>query len=429
MRNHSTSNTLGPGDQIRERLVLLALAAAQFTNLVDFVVVMPLGPRIMRSLEIGPQQFSLIVSSYTFSAALVAVLASLVIDRFDRRKSFLAVVSGFTLGTISCALAGDYASLLVARVVTGAFGGLLGGLSLTIIGEVFPDERRGAATGTFMGAFSLASIAGVPLGLMLANRFDDWHAPFAMLALPSVVSLAAGVWLLPRLDAHLAVARPNPLANFAATLARPIHVWAFVLLASIVMGGFMVVPYLGSYLVMNVNIDESRLFWVYVAGGGATLFTSPLIGRLADRVGRYTLFAALAPAGGLMMFAATNLPVVPLGIAMAVTAALMIGNTGRMIVAMTMVNARIDPQHRGSFMSLSSAIQHLASGCGASAAGLIVGSDAAGSLTNFNIVGAIALAASFVSVLLAAQLRPPAVEPAGIRLPTALASDECCDAA
>src|ERR1700722_9867464 len=135
-------NSQGPNDRLRERLVLLVLAAAQFTNLVDFVVVMPLGPRIMRTLHIGAQQFSFIVSSYTFSAALVAVLASLVIDRFDRRKSFLAVVTGFTLGTISCALADDYASLLVARVVTGAFGGLLGGLALTIIGEVFPDERR-----------------------------------------------------------------------------------------------------------------------------------------------------------------------------------------------------------------------------------------------------------------------------------------------
>jgi predicted MFS family arabinose efflux permease len=423
------SNTPVPRERIRERLVLLALAAAQFTNLVDFVVVMPLGPRIMRSLEIGPQQFSLIVSSYTFSASFVAMLASLVIDRFDRRKSFLAVVVGFTFGTISCALAGDYASLLVARVVTGAFGGLLGGLALTIIGEVFPDERRGAATGAFMGAFSLASIVGVPLGLLLANHFDDWHAPFAMLSLPSIVSLAAGVWLLPRLDAHLALARPNPLANFAATLARPIHVWAFFLVASIVMGGFMVVPYLGSYLVINVKIDESRLFWVYVAGGGATLLTSPLIGRLADRVGRFTLFAWLAPAGGLMMFAATSLPVVPLWIAMAVIAALMIGNTGRMIVAMTMVNARIDPQHRGSFMSLSSAIQHLASGCGAFAAGQIVGSDAAGSLTNFNVVGAFALAASFVSVALATPLRRPADRPARLRLTTALDRDEYCDAA
>jgi predicted MFS family arabinose efflux permease len=423
------SNSLGSNQRFRERLVLLVLAAAQFTNLVDFVVVMPLGPRIMRSLAIGPQQFSFIVSSYTFSASLVAVLTSLVIDRFDRRWSFLVVVSGFTLGTISCALADSYTLLLAARVITGAFGGLLGGLALTIIGDVFPDERRGAATGTFMGAFSLASIVGVPLGLMLANQFDDWHAPFGMLALPGVVSLAAGVWLLPRLDAHLAVVRPNPLANFAATLARPIHIWAFVLVASVVVGGFMVVPYLASYLVINVKIDESQLFWVYVAGGGATLFTSPLIGRLADRFGRYMLFACLAPAGGVMMFAATTLPVVPLGVAVAVTAGLMIGNTGRMIVAMTMVNARIDPRHRGSFMTLSSAIQHLAAGCGASAAGLIVGSDATGSLTNFQIVGAIALAASVVSVALAAPLRRPVAQPAALRLPIALAHDECCDAA
>jgi predicted MFS family arabinose efflux permease len=319
---------------------------------------------------------------------------------------------------------------LVARVVTGAFGGLLGGLALTIIGEVFPDERRGAATGTFMGAFSLASVVGVPIGLMLANQFDSWHAPFAMLALPSAVSLAACVWLLPKLDQHLTVARPNPWANLVATLSRPIHVWAFVLVGSIVMGGFMVVPYLGTYLVMNVKIDERQLFWVYVAGGGATLFTSPLIGRLADRVGRYPLFAGLAPAGGVMMCAATLLPVVPLWVAMVTVAALMIGNTGRMIVAMTMVNARVDPQHRGSFMSLSSAIQHLASGCGAFGAGLIVTSDTAGTLSHFEIVGGLALAASFISVALAAPLRRRAGQAAAIRLPaTTLSASECCDAA
>src|SRR3954447_11143152 len=147
----------------RERLVLLILAAVQFTSIVDFMIVMPLGPQLMRTLRIGPGEFGLIVSSYTFAAGAAGLIASSVVDRFARRSAFMVLYSGFLLGTLLCALAPTYHALLFARVATGAFGGILGGMAMTIIGDVFPEHRRGRATGSLMTGFSLASIAGVPL--------------------------------------------------------------------------------------------------------------------------------------------------------------------------------------------------------------------------------------------------------------------------
>ncbi len=366
-------NDVSPDNRSRERLVLLVLAAAQFINIIDFVIVMPLGPRLMLTLGISPGQFGLIVSSYAFSAALAGLLAALFIDRFDRKAAFLTVFTGFSLGTFCCALAPDYPLLLVARAATGAFGGVLGGLAMTIVGDLFPDKRRGAATGVLMSAFALASVAGVPLGLKFAGWFDDWHAPFWMLGIPSLVVLALGIRLLPRLGGHLTAQRPKALAEIYDTVARPVHQRAFALVALLVVGGFMVVPYLSASFVANVGITEASLPWIYVVGGGMALFSSPLVGWLADHMGRFPLYCGLASASALMMLTATMLPPAPLAVAAIVTAGLMVSNSGRMIVAMTMINACVAPRHRGSFMSLSSSVQHLASGIGAFAGGLVIG--------------------------------------------------------
>src|SRR5262245_28812893 len=165
----------------RERLVLLILAAVQFTTIVDFMIVMPLGPQLMRTLHIGPTKFGLIVSSYTFAAGVAGLVASSVVDRFARRTTCMVLYAGFLLGTLCCALAPNYEALVAARVVTGAFGGILGGLAMAIIGDVFPEERRGRATGSLMTGFALASVAGVPLGLFIGTEFG-WHMPFIALA-------------------------------------------------------------------------------------------------------------------------------------------------------------------------------------------------------------------------------------------------------
>src|SRR5262245_58667633 len=182
----------------RERLVLLILAAVQFTTIVDFMIVMPLGPQLMRTLHIGPAQFGLIVSSYTFAAGAAGLVASGFVDRFARRTTFMVLVAGFLLGTLFCALAPNYETLVLARIATGAFGGILGGMAMAIIGDVFPEHRRGRATGSLMTGFALASVAGVPFGLYLGTNYG-WHVPFVVLAIGGIPALSLVPFVLPKL--------------------------------------------------------------------------------------------------------------------------------------------------------------------------------------------------------------------------------------
>ena len=166
----------------REQLVLLILAAVQFTTIVDFMIVMPLGPQLMRTMNIDPAEFGLVVSSYTFAAGLAGLIASAIADRFARRTTFMVLYAGFLLGHVLLCAVPDYRMLVLARFVTGGFGGILGGMSMAIIGDVFPEERRGRATGSLMTGFALASVFGVPLGLYLGSEYG-WHVPFVALAI------------------------------------------------------------------------------------------------------------------------------------------------------------------------------------------------------------------------------------------------------
>ena len=189
-------------DKRREQLILLILAAVQFTTIVDFMIVMPLGPQLMRMLEISPAQFGLVVSAYTFAPAATGLVASSIVDRFSRRTMFIICYAGFLVGTLLCGLAPNYHALVAARIATGAFGGLLGGMSMAIIGDVFPENRRGSATGSLMTGFALASIAGVPLGLYVGTNYG-WHIPFIALAIGGLPTLVLAPFALPPLNAHV----------------------------------------------------------------------------------------------------------------------------------------------------------------------------------------------------------------------------------
>jgi predicted MFS family arabinose efflux permease len=392
-------------DERRQRLILLTLAGVQFTSIVDFMVVMPLGPQLMRVLEIDPSQFALVVASYVYAAGISGLVASSLVDRFGRKAAFLTLYSGFLVGTLLCGLAPSYPLLVAARVATGAFGGVLGGMAMAIIGDVFPEERRGRATGTLMSAFALASVAGVPFGLYLGTQYG-WHVPFLLLAALGCPMLGIAATTLPPLREHVADAPVlHPLRSLIETFVVPNHLNAFALISALMIGGFAVSPLMSAFLVSNVGLTEDELPWVFVIAGSLTLFTAPLVGRLADRFGKLLMFRILAPASAAMMLAVTLLPEGYRLLAFATTAALMVVNSGRMIPAMAMVTSSVTSDRRGGFLSANSSVQHMAAGLGASVGGLIITESADGRLEHFPLVGLLAAAVTLACVWLAGRLR------------------------
>jgi predicted MFS family arabinose efflux permease len=417
----------------RERVVLASLAAVQFVSIVDFVIVMPLGPQLMRSLRISPAEFGLVVSAYTVAAGLAGLAFAPLLDRVGRRAGFLGLYAAFLAGTLACGLAPGYRSLAAARALAGAFGGVLGGMALTIVGDVFPEERRGRATGTLMSSFALASVAGVPLGLWLGTRYG-WRVPFLSLAGLGCPILAVAAFAMPPLRGHLGKARPSgALRSLAGTFTRRGHLDAFALTVALMLGSFAVIPYISAYLVANAGVAESELPLVYVAGGAVTLFGAPLVGRLADRFGKLVVFRIAAPLSATVMMSITLLPRAGVGLAAAAVASLMLANTSRMVAATALIVGSVTPERRGGFMSANSSVQHLAAGLGTSLAGLVVTESQAGRLKGFWIVGAFAAAATLLSVPLAARLRPAVAEltpevPTDFAESLAAAAEATCDA-
>ena len=391
----------------REMILLLILASVQFTSIVDFMVVMPLGPQLQRKLHIDNVQFSWIVASYTIAAGLAGLLGSSIMDRFGRKSAFLTLYTGFLLGTLFCGLSTGYFMLLGSRVITGAFGGILGGMALAIIADVFPEERRGSATGILMSAFAVASVVGVPTGIYLGGILG-WHFPFLVLAGLGLPVLVIAFGVLPPLRDHLDHAsHSHPWRQLVATFSHRNHLRAFALTAAVMVGSFSVIPYISLYLVSNVGVDETRdLFWVFVTGGILTLIGAPLVGRLADRHGRVLVYRVVATISIGLMLVVTNLPRVPLAVAVGVVGTFMLSNAGRMVAALTMITGSVERRQRGGFMSANSAIQHLASGAGARIGGLMLLRAPDGTQQHFNRIGLFAAVMTALSLWLAGRVRP-----------------------
>lgn len=421
--------------QRHERIVLAALAAVQFVSIIDFVIIMPLGPQLMRSLEIGPAQFGLVVSAYTIAAGIAGIALSPLLDRVGRRAGFLSLYAAFLVGTFLCGFAPGYQTLLVARAVTGAFGGVLGGIAMTIVGDVFPEERRGRATGVLMSAFAVASVVGIPFGLWLGTHFS-WRAPFLTLAGFGCPVLLVAAYALPPLREHLSSrSARSGFSHFMSMYTDRTHLNAFALTTMLMLGGFAVVPFIASYLVDNAGVAEKELPLVYVVGGICTLFGAPLVGRLADRYGKLRAFRVAIPFSALIMLGMTVLPEVGLIGAAIATAALMVANTARMVSAMAMITGSVEPARRGGFMSANSSVQHLSAGLGTFLAGFVVTQSADGRLQGFVWAGLFAAVTTFLSLPFAARLRPAAVQspehvPQAIdtSLSLAAAAEATCDA-
>ena len=389
-----------------ERRLILVLACVQFTSIMDFMVLMPLGPQLMRVLGISPREFGYLVAAYTLSASAAAFLTGLYIDRFDRKRALLLLYAGFALSTLLCGLATGYLPLLLARGLAGAFGGVCAAAVFAVIGDAIAPDRRGTATGIVSTAFSISAIAGVPAGLFLAAHFG-WRAPFFCLAALCLPIFAGIVYLVPRMHGHVEppAHQSGPFKRIGDILGHPNHRWALALPATMVFGGFSVIPFLSPYAVANVGLRETDLPYIYFFGGLATVFTSRYIGRLSDRRGKRETFAIVAGLSILPILIVTNLPPAPVWVMVSCTTLFMVCISGRVVPAMALVTASAPPRLRGGLMSFNSALQHLSSGLAALSAGVIVGTDATGALTNYWIVGLIAAGCTLLAIAISQRVK------------------------
>jgi predicted MFS family arabinose efflux permease len=391
----------------QERLLLFILAVIQFTHIMDFMIMVPLGPRLIDVFDISTRQFSFLVSAYTFSAGISGFASAFFIDRFDRKTALIVLYFGFTLGTFACALSPNYYFLLTARTITGLFGGILGALIYAIVGDTIPAERRGRAMGIVMASFAIASVAGVPFGLFLADQFD-WHAPFFLLAAMSLVVWVAAFKVMPAMRKHLQHQQHrSPMMVITQVLNNPNQLWALGLMMMLMMAGFGIIPLLSTYMVKNVGFSQSQLAYIYLTGGSVSFFSSIIVGRLSDKYGKSRIFIIAAVLSLIPIVIITNLSRTPIPIALSVFAFFFIFTNGRMVPAMALITSSVLPQQRGSFMSINSSVQSIAAGVAAFLAGLVVyESPATGELMNYPLVGYCSMVAVLICIYMVRKIKP-----------------------
>ncbi len=391
----------------KEKVLLAILACVNFTHIMDFMIMMPLGPQLMELFHISPQQFGFAVSAYSLMAGISGFAAAFFVDRFDRRKMLLFAYSGFIVGTFACALAPTYGLLALARALAGLFGGMIGAQVLSIVGDTFPYERRASAMGVVMTSFSFASVIGVPTGLWLAARYS-WHAPFLVVAGMGLLVITLILLFVPPMTQHMQAQsepRRTPFHVLTDILQTPNQMRALTLSVVLMMGHFCIIPFIAPSLIGNAGFSQDHIFLIYLVGGLCTIFTSPLVGRMADKHGKYPIFVIFALLSLIPVWFITNLWPTPLWVVLIIAALFFIFSNGRMIPVQTMVSSVVTPQQRGGFMSINSSVQQLATGAAATISGMIVVKTSAGHLEHYNWVGYFSITLIAASILLAKRVK------------------------
>ncbi len=400
----------------KEKLVLLLLAAVNFTHILDFMIMMPLGNYLMPYFDISAPQFSMLVAAYTFSAGISGFLAAFFVDNYDRKKVLLFGYFGFLIGTLCCALAPSYIILLLSRIVAGVFGGLIGAQVLSIIADLIPYERRGTAMGIIMAAFSVASVFGVPFSLYLASIFN-WHGPFFFVAGLGIILIPFLIRSLPRMDSHInhdKTGRVNPLVLLKDIGKDRDQLLALALSGTIMLGHFIIIPFLNPFMEFNLGFSKTQTPMVYMIGGGLTLITSPILGRVADRVGKHRLFVIMAFLVLIPIAIITNLHAIPFLTLLCVTGFWFVVSSGRMIPAQAMVSAVVSPERRGSFMSINSSVQQIFVGLASILAGAIVVKTPSNTILHYEITGYVSIAVTLLSILFVLKLNTGLTLKAGL---------------
>jgi DHA1 family inner membrane transport protein len=403
MSSSSQHHALPPG---RERATLLTLGAVQFTHILDFMIMMPLGAQLMRVFHITPAQFTQLVACYGLAAAISGLIGGFVMDRFDRKRALLVLYAGFGLATLACGLAPTHHWLMAARLAAGGFGGLAGSMVNAMVGDIVPPARRGRAMGFVMSAFPVASVLGVPAGLMLAAHYS-WHAPFYLLAACAAANLVLASIALPHLPT--AVHGHDPIRQMREILAHRVHRRAFAVGAVVVLAGGVLIPFIAPSFIANVGLNEKfQLPLCYAVGGLATMITMPIVGWLTDKFDRLKLLTWLSVAAVVVVLILVRLGPSPVYVGCIMMALFMVTMSGRFTPVMTMITNAVEARYRGGFMSVNAALQQAAAGAANVLAGLFVIQTPSGQLLGFPTLGWIAVAFFALTVVCAAELRSAA---------------------
>jgi predicted MFS family arabinose efflux permease len=383
-----------------QKLVVGVLAFLQFTIVLDFMMLAPLGALVMPALHITTSQFGLVVSTYAFSAGVSGVLAAGFADRFDRKKLLMLFYAGFLLGTLLCAVAWSYEMLLVARMVTGLFAGVVGSVSLAIVTDLFPIQMRGRVMGIIQTAFGASTVLGIPIALFLSNHWT-WNTPFFMVV--GVGAIVGGVIQskLRPVDAHLKH-HPDrsPIHHLLQTVTNSYYVQGFVTTCLLSVGGFMLMPFMSVFMVSNVGIGLNQLPLVYMVMGTFSIFAGPLIGRAADSFGKLAVFAFGCILTSIMVVIYTHLHHTPLWVVCIIMVLLQISIFSRMISAQALMSGLPKPSDRGAYMSVSSSLQQVAGGLAAVISGLVAIQLPSGELLNYDILGYVLVVTTTLTLIM-----------------------------
>jgi len=383
-----------------QKLVIPILAIVQFTVVLDFMVMAPLGDMLMKTMQLGATQFAAAVSAYAFSAGISGLLAAGFADKFDRKKLLLFFYSGFIVGTFLCAIATNYHLLMIGRIVTGIFGGVLGSISFAIVADLFSFEQRGRVMGFVQMAFAVSQVAGIPVGLYLANRFG-WEAPFFLIVGLSLLTALVIIRFLKPVVTHLQQrSSAKPVVHLRKTVSNHQYILPFVTTALLSIGGFMMMPFSTPFIINNLHISQQSLPIIYVITGIGSMVILPLIGKLSDRIGKYPTFAGGSALAIIMVGIYVNLSPVPVWQLIIVNMIMFAGIMSRMIPATALMTAIPSIEDRGAFMSINSSLQQVAGGVASVIAGLIIFQEPNGRLQHFNTLGYVTISVMILCVYL-----------------------------
>ena len=388
-----------------EIVLVILMALLNFTHILDFMIMMPLGNILMPKWHLNSSQFSVIVSSYSLAAFASSFAAIFFADKFDRKKLLLFAYLGFLVGTFGCVFAFDANSMIVARLITGIFGGMISAQVLSIIADIIPYERRGQAMGLLMGGFGLASVVGVPLGLFLANKYQ-WYSPFLVVAIMGSCLLPFLIRFVPNVNEHLL--HPVPLKeriqSFIQIFKDKTQVTALSFSFVMILGHFIIIPLFNPYIVYNVGVPQNKTPLIYLFGGISSLITAQIVGKLADKYGKRQVFVTAAIISLFFILMLTNMPRIPVYMVLIIFSLWFSCTTGRTVPGQAMTSQAVTSKTRGSFMSLNSCMQSLATGFAGLISGWITYSDAQFAIHNYNYLGYLSVFLILVCIGLAFRL-------------------------